>query len=78
MFGQETSLSAAGLAIPVYSFDVIVHAGGQGVTTSGAAAFDHVAASAGLHAGTEPMNAHSASNFRLVCSFRHLISSLYV
>jgi hypothetical protein len=78
VFGQETSLSEAGLAIPVYSFDVIVHAGGQLVAAFGAASFDYIAASAGFHAGAEPVNTHSTSNFRLVCSFRHLISSLYV
>jgi hypothetical protein len=61
------------LALPVNLLDVIVHLGGQMMSTLQAATFEDFAATGCCHALPEAMDAHPATDFWLVCSFGHVI-----
>ena len=66
------------LALPVDLLDVLVHLGGQAMTTFLAAALEHFAPTLGGHASAESVNARPTANFRLIGSFWHdLLTSMH-
>jgi hypothetical protein len=52
----------------------LLHLDGQPFAAFAAAALEYPATARGLHAGTESMDALTASLFRLPCTFRHTFS----
>lgn len=73
--GVQAALLARS-AVPVGLLDVVIHPHAERFAAFCAASLEHVAASAGGHAGPESVDTDAASFFRLVCSLRHFFTSI--
>ena len=62
-----------GRTVPVYTFDMIIHAHTETATSFGAAIFQDSPSAFALHAFTKPVHAHTAADFGLICTLRHPI-----